>query len=41
MDNGYYIINKINEWPEEFTPEECIFLDVLSNSRATQIVRLF
>lgn len=36
-----YIINKINDWPEEFTPEECIFLDVLAQSSATSIVRLW
>lgn len=36
-----YIINKVNDWPEEFTQEECIFLDVMKNSSATYISRLW
>lgn len=37
----YYIINKVRNWPEEFTPEECIFLDVMAESSAKSIVRLW
>lgn len=40
-DSEFYIINKLNKWPEEFTSEECIFLDVMKNSSATSIVRLW
>lgn len=38
---GYYIINKLRNWPEEFTPEECIFLDVMAASSAESIVRIW
>lgn len=37
----YYIINKMNKWPEEFTPEECVFLDIMASSSATSIVRIW
>lgn len=41
MCDEYYIINKNNKWPEEFSQEECIFLDVMSKSSAQTIVRLW
>lgn len=37
----YYIINKMNKWPEEFTPEECVFLDIMASFSATSIVRIW
>lgn len=37
----YYIINKTNKWPKEFSPEECVFLDIMAASSATSIVRLW
>jgi len=30
----YYIINKTKKWPEEFSQEECVFLDVMADSSA-------
>lgn len=36
----YYILSKTNIWPEEFSQEECILLDVMAGSSAKQIVRL-
>lgn len=37
----YYIINKTNKWPEEFSPEECVFLDIMAGSSAKSIVRIW
>lgn len=37
----YYIINKTKKWPEEFSQEECVFLDVMADSSAETIVRLW
>lgn len=37
----YYIINKINQWTEEFSTEECVFLDIMADSSAESIVRLW
>ena len=37
----YYIINKLRKWPEEFSPEECVFLDIMSDSSANSVVRLW
>lgn len=39
--SDYYIINKIRKWPEEFTPEEQVFLDIMADSSATSIVRIW
>ena len=37
----YYIINKLKKWPEEFSPEECVFLDIMADSSAESVVRIW
>lgn len=37
----YYIISKTRTWPEEFSQEECVFLDIMADSSATSIVRIW